>query len=346
MINWNKLTEFIDSSSDILLSTHRDPDGDGLGSVVAMYYYLKSINKNVRIINISKTPGKYKFLDKENVIQSFTPDLTDTISSSDLLMVFDLGDFDRLGEIGDIVIQNNIDVVNIDHHIPRDNSMYALSIVNQKSPSTTYMLWKYFGEMGLNDKPLTDEIALALYAGLVNDTGSFRYNAVTSDTHVMASHMLESKVNPNAVFSHIYENRSISKIHLLSEMINNIEFLDNNKVAYVVINDDIFNKLPYTDDKREFTYFRMEDFYNFCKRNHWEIDKVKTGNLLKRLEDIFVEEERIRVKNQQPRLIKIKAMKKLMLVFLKLNIKKTIFNENNNFRTTRHRENYNFIKLS
>ena len=75
--------------------------------------------------------------------------------------------------------------------------------------------------------------------------------------------------------------------------------------------DDILNKLAYTDDKREFTYFRMEDFYNFCKRNHWEIDKIKTGNLLKRLEDIFVEEERIRVKNQQPRLIKIKAMKKI-----------------------------------
>ena len=54
--------------------------------------------------------------------------------------------------------------------------------------------------------------------------------------------MLESKVNPNAVFTHIYENRSISKIHLLSEMIKNIEFLDNNKVAYVVINDNIFNK--------------------------------------------------------------------------------------------------------
>ena len=75
--------------------------------------------------------------------------------------------------------------------------------------------------------------------------------------------------------------------------------------------DDIFNKLPFTDDKREFTYFRMEDFYNFCKRNHWDMDKVKTGNLLKRLEDIFVEEERVRVKNQQPRLIKIKAMKKI-----------------------------------
>ena len=80
--------------------------------------------------------------------------------------------------------------------------------------------------------------------------------------------------------------------------------------------DDVFNKLPYTDEKREFTYFRMEDFYNFCKRNHWEVDKTKTGNLLKRLtlkegysEDIFVEEERVRIKKQQPRLIKIKTMK-------------------------------------
>ena len=80
--------------------------------------------------------------------------------------------------------------------------------------------------------------------------------------------------------------------------------------------DDIFNKLPYTDEKREFTYFRMEDFYNFCKRNHWEKDKNYTGNLLKRLtikegysEDIFVEEERVRIKKQQPRLIKIKTMK-------------------------------------
>ena len=47
--------------------------------------------------------------------------------------------------------------------------------------------------------------------------------------------------------------------------------------------DDVFNKLPFTDEKREFTYFRMEDFYNFCKRNHWEMDKTKTGNLLKQL---------------------------------------------------------------
>ena len=74
--------------------------------------------------------------------------------------------------------------------------------------------------------------------------------------------------------------------------------------------DDVFNKLPYTDEKREFTYFRMEDFYNFCKKNNWELDKTKTGNLIKQL-DVFVEESRVRVKKQQPRLIKIKALKQV-----------------------------------
>ena len=84
------------------------------------------------------------------------------------------------------------------------------------------------------------------------------------------------------------------------------DWTTNRQSARVV--DDIFNKLPYTDEKREYTYFRMEDFYNFCKRNHWEKDKTQTGNLIKRLDE-FVGEERVRIKKQQPRLIKIKTMK-------------------------------------
>ena len=85
--------------------------------------------------------------------------------------------------------------------------------------------------------------------------------------------------------------------------------------------DDVFNKLPYTDEKREFTYFRMEDFYNFCKRNHWEKDKNQTGNLIKQL-DAFVGEERVRIKKQQPRLIKIKTMKQT-----EASVSKTIYQE-------------------
>ena len=80
--------------------------------------------------------------------------------------------------------------------------------------------------------------------------------------------------------------------------------------------DDIFNKLPYTENG--FTYFRMEDFYAFLKKNNWDMDKIKTGNLIKRLEDIFIEETRLRVKSQQPRVVKIKTMKKLEAVVSKV----------------------------
>ena len=67
-------------------------------------------------------------------------------------------------------------------------------------------------------------------------------------------------------------------------------------------------KLPFTDADREFTYFRMEDFYNFCKRNNWELDKTKTGNLLKQL-DVFVEESRVRVKETTTKAYKNKSTK-------------------------------------
>ena len=74
--------------------------------------------------------------------------------------------------------------------------------------------------------------------------------------------------------------------------------------------EDVLNKLPFTDENREYTYFRMEDFYQFCKKNTWELDKTKTGNLLKQL-DFFEEETRRELKGGTPRLIKIKAMKKI-----------------------------------
>ena len=72
--------------------------------------------------------------------------------------------------------------------------------------------------------------------------------------------------------------------------------------------EDILNKMSWTDEG--YTFFRMDDFFSFCKRNNWEMDRTKTGNLLKSLEDIFEKETRLKIKEQQPHLVKIKAMKK------------------------------------
>ena len=135
--------------------------------------------------------------------------------------------------------------------MPRDESYYTLYIVNIDAPSTTYMIWKYFEYLNLNTVPLEDNIAIPLYTGLLNDTGSFRYSAVDSDTHNMASHLMTSKIDPNMVFQNIYENKTIEQIKLLSEMIRNIKFNKSGKIGYVNLDEVIFKKTgasPYDAD--------------------------------------------------------------------------------------------------
>ena len=112
------------------------------------------------------------------------------------------------------------------------------------------------------------------------------------------------------MMTNLQEVEPLESLDPINELTGLLQDWTTNRQAARTL-DDIFNKLPYTDDKREFTYFRMEDFYNFCKKNHWDMDKIKTGNLIKRLENIFVEETRMTIKKQQPRLIKIKTMKKI-----------------------------------
>ena len=112
------------------------------------------------------------------------------------------------------------------------------------------------------------------------------------------------------MMTNIQEVEPLESLDPINELTGLLQDWTTNRQAARTL-DDIFNKLPFTDEKREFTYFRMEDFYNFCKKNHWDMDKIKTGNLIKRLENIFVEEIRMTIKKQQPRLIKIKTMKKI-----------------------------------
>ena len=93
MINyWKKLKIKIDDSKKILLSTHSNPDGDGLGSEIAFYFYLKSLGKECRIINITPMNDNYEFLDPDNIVESYDSDKHyDWILNSDLVLIFDIG---------------------------------------------------------------------------------------------------------------------------------------------------------------------------------------------------------------------------------------------------------------
>ena len=140
--NWDKLSVFIQDSQSILLSTHINGDGDGLGSEIAFYYYLKSLTKECRIINPTPLPHIYTSIDPDCVVEEYSHSMNKWLSDVDLTIVFDIGDHRRVGNIGKQIYGKSISV-SIDHHPARDDHPLDLNIVDSAAPATGYLIWKY-----------------------------------------------------------------------------------------------------------------------------------------------------------------------------------------------------------
>ena len=147
---WDKLRNLIQDSQSILLSTHINADGDGLGSEIAFYYYLKSLDKDCRIINPTSLPYNYKVIDPDLLVKKYTVDMDQWLENVDLTIIFDIGDHRRTGEIGNKVYGNCI-VASIDHHPAREDHPFKLNIVDASAPATGYMIWKYFHHISFVD---------------------------------------------------------------------------------------------------------------------------------------------------------------------------------------------------
>ena len=232
-MNWSSLNTIISKSSNIILSTHINPDGDGIGSELGFYYYLKSLNKKCSIINVSETPVFLDFIDPENIIEVWNDDVHyNKFKNFDLAIIFDIGDYRRLGTISDCIKNNQIYSVSIDHH-PYTDDFFDLPLVDINYPATGQMVWDFFQFNGL-DK-LSKIQSTALYAALITDTGSFRYNSTNSLSHKMAANMLDCGTNPYKVYESIYERRSKEQINLLSHAINNLNFYFNGLICGSII---------------------------------------------------------------------------------------------------------------
>ena len=240
-MNWDSLNTIISKSNKIVLSTHINPDGDGIGSELGFYYYLKSIGKQCSIINISKTPLFLDFIDPENIIQVWNDDkhLNDFMNF-DLAIIFDIGDYKRLGIISECIKTHHIYSVSIDHH-PYNDTFFDLPLVETSYPATGQMVWDFLQYNDIYELTLIQ--ASALYAALITDTGSFRYSSTNPASHQMASNLLNCGVKPYLIYESIYERRSKEQINLLSKAINNLNFYYNGLICGSVITKQMLDEV-------------------------------------------------------------------------------------------------------
>lgn len=240
---WQAFHHALLGANRILLSTHENPDGDGLGSELALCEDLKAQGKDCRILNCTAAPALYHFLDPNGWLELYDKERDqDWLAGCDLAVVFDLGDFRRLRAVGQDLAHHHVVLASIDHH-PQlgyestgGESPYTYLILDYSAPSTGTLVWQYFN--AYRPEPVTLPMALALYTALVTDTGSFKYDNTDERAHRMAIDLLDVGVKPYFIHKRVYEQRTHSQVRLLGVLIDHIEYSEDQHIGWCVLTSD------------------------------------------------------------------------------------------------------------
>ena len=204
-----------------VLVTHENPDGDALGSLVAMQGVLSALGKD-SLMFIARgefpLPYEYAFFRFDGLVSDLPTDLAQR-----RIVFLDCGNVDRNAvEVGDAPI------LNVDHH--HDNTRFGtINHVVPEASCTAEIVWDLMGEL---DVPLTPPIAEALYVGLVTDTGRFMYSNTGPAAHIMAARLIEAGVDVHAIFRRLYEGMPEPKLALLTRALSRVQRFDGGRLTF------------------------------------------------------------------------------------------------------------------
>ena len=225
-----EICDAIHARRRFLITSHARPDGDSIGSQLAMAYALEALGKNVRLVNADPAPEHYmefpgvdRIEIARNVIES----------DAEALIVMESGDLARTGVSG----LDGRFTINIDHH--QGNSQYgSLNWVDESAAACGEIVFDLIEALGV---PLTIEIATHVYLAILTDTGSFHYSNITPQTFEICRRTLEAVVNPAAMARRVFDNNSFGKLKLIGALLDVMDLLDEGRLAAMYLNDDILN---------------------------------------------------------------------------------------------------------
>lgn len=249
---YKEVTDIINNSNKIILTTHVVPDGDAIGSVIAFYEYLKLKGKSPVIINHSPTPFNLKFLDKDNSIKVFLENEKENaklIDEADLIIILDTNEYSRTRSMEEPIRTSKAKKICIDHHTGLKPELYSAYISNTECPSNCSILYDYIKDD--NDKFITKDIASALYIGIMTDTGSFRHPRTDADVFIMCADLIRKGADPVSLYEDIYAVTTMENLKLSARFIESLEFYYDNKVVVGIVTQKDFRDLGLNIDHVE-----------------------------------------------------------------------------------------------
>lgn len=212
----------LQKADNIVLTVHVNPDGDCLGSMLALYEYLTGAGKQVQMLLDDDVPSLYRFLSGHELISK----PTEANPAVDLLVVLDASDFERIGRVGQI----NAPILNIDHHI--SNTRFADHLyLDSHAAATGEIIYSILEELGAS---ITATMANALYAAIATDCGYFRYANTTADTLQIASRLVSLGARPQEI-SEAMETRNLSSLVVLKKVLDTLELQHEGKIATITV---------------------------------------------------------------------------------------------------------------
>ena len=238
------------------VTTHLGPDGDALGSQIALGHFLQGLGKSAAMINSDEADQNLDWLPGRDEVEVFdgSMDQREALAEAEVAFILDTNDEERLGDVGTMVRNSSATTVLIDHHL-QPEPWFDVKFVRDTAAATGELVYEM---IEATDPTLIDEtVGTGLYTAIMTDTGSFRYSSVTPRLHRIVADILErGSIKPAPIHENIYDRESMPSLRLLGRMLNRIRLRHNGQVAYSVVTQRMVEDTGASwDDKRGFVNY-------------------------------------------------------------------------------------------
>ncbi|MCC7202509.1 MAG: bifunctional oligoribonuclease/PAP phosphatase NrnA [Nitrospirae bacterium] len=237
----DRIIDTLKNKESFMLTTHMNPEGDAIGSTLALALALSSIGKKVTVNTADPVPGVLMFLpSSEKVQQVKTVD-----GRFDAVIVLDCGDLERVG----FLKKDNIPadtLINIDHH--KTNLGFGTMNLVKEAVASADIVYTIIKKMGI---PVTPDIAVCIYTAIMTETGSFRYSNTSAHTLKVAGEMIRYGADPAAIADNVFNRNSMGRINLLGRVLSTLKLSSDGKIAWITVLEEMFRETGTTKEDTE-----------------------------------------------------------------------------------------------
>ncbi len=229
-IDWQSFVRWFQNVHNVILVTHMRPDGDGIGSQLALAEALRAMQKKVRVVIPTSFPARYRFLDPEQEVIVYTPH-GEELKDADGIMVMDTGTWNQLGKFGDFMKTMQVPKLVLDHHLTQDD-LGALRLVDATAEATGRLTYEAIRAL---QQPISPRMATCLFTALAMDTGWFRHSNTTDRSFQLAAELVKAGVQPEKLYRELFENNTLGRHKLTGRILDRTTVIANGLVAYTYI---------------------------------------------------------------------------------------------------------------